>query len=950
MQTSSTEESGEQKNHSLPEPADQTQVSAPIVPSPPTQGGETDPVTIGKYPVIRKLGSGGMANVYLAINPADHSEVAIKVHLESMESNPHLVERFQKETRLLAEINHPHVTNLLEAGEYQQKLYLAMEYVPGIDLKQLLRLQKRLPEKAALKIIRDIADALSFAHQKGIVHRDIKPANVLLGDFTNTTESGADTFCKMISDDQHPIVKLTDFGLARHMNQSESLALTKTGAMLGTPYYLAPEQCMDTAPIQPTTDIYSLGITLFELLAGRPPFLAQDSVKLITMHCFEQPPDLKKLNPEVSDAVAALVERCLQKRPEARFADGEHLRDEIERILAGELTPVPQHPLIPASKTSLMEASWEWELSCTPEQLWPFVSNTERINNAIGLPPVEYTTGRDEHGAISKTGSFRLGWARLEWREHPFEWIEGKRLGVIREFTTGPFQWFSSVVQLHPLPQGGTRLVHQVKIAPRGLLGRLLAFLEVNVNGRKKLNLIYPRIDQIISKQNYQQAQLDPFQVSAPVKKRIQSRLSERISQIQQQGADDTCTKVLEKFINTAAAQEIARIRPLALADAVDCQREPLTETCLHACTQRVLQLHWDILCPTCRISTTVRDTLADIKKHEYCEACDLDFEVDFQNAIELIFQVHPEIRKSDLSTYCIGGPEHAPHVVSQLKLQSGEILELDLELDSGSYTIRGPQLPYTIPVCISSESPINTLRLNLSTGDQKQSLIPLSPGRQRLILKNEYNIPILLRLERSIRKNDVLTAADASRIELFRKLFPEQVLSSQQLMDFSTCTILGAQIAGVEELFSLSGDATALQKIEAEMKYLRQLAELHGGEIAKAQEDRTLIIFSDSTHAIQLAAKLLERSANAKDALPLGLALHRGNALAKTMNGKIDYFGKAVTSTGILLQRAAAHSLLLSDECQTDKDLILALNEANLTAYENAGSYRNPRQSMEVQ
>ncbi|MCA9021720.1 MAG: serine/threonine protein kinase, partial [Planctomycetaceae bacterium] len=413
MQTPSAEESGNQKNHSLPEPADQTQVSAPIVKSPPIQRGDSSPAMIGAYPVIRKLGSGGMANVYLAINPADHSEIAIKVHQESVDSNPHLVERFQKELRLLAEINHPHVTNLLEAGEYQQKLYLAMEYVPGIDLKELLNTQKRLSEKAALRIVYDVADALSFAHRKGIVHRDIKPANVLLGDFTNTSNSAADTLNAMISNGQHPVVKLTDFGLARQMDQSESLALTKTGAMLGTPYYLAPEQCMDTAPIQPATDIYSLGITLFELLAGRPPFLAQDSVKLITMHCFDQPPNLKKLNPEVSDAVAALVERCLQKCPEARFADGEHLRDEIGRILAGELTPAPQHPLTPVSETRVMEASWEWDLSCSPEDLWPFVSNTERINHAIGLPPVEYTTGRDEHGAISKTGSFRLGWARL---------------------------------------------------------------------------------------------------------------------------------------------------------------------------------------------------------------------------------------------------------------------------------------------------------------------------------------------------------------------------------------------------------------------------------------------------------------------------------------------------------------------------------------------------------
>src|SRR4029079_18374442 len=147
----------------------------------------------------------------------------------------------------------------------------------------------------------------------------------------------------------------------------------------------------------------------------------------------------------------------------------------------------------------IVEAVWEWDLSAVPAELWPLVSNTERINCAVGVPAVEYSTERDQHGSLRKLGTFRMGWAVLNWEEYPFEWIEGRRLGVLREFRKGPFHWFLSIVELLPRAEGGTRLKHTVRVAPRGILGKLLAHIEVKVKGRRALDRIYNRIDQVAS-------------------------------------------------------------------------------------------------------------------------------------------------------------------------------------------------------------------------------------------------------------------------------------------------------------------------------------------------------------------------------------------------------------------------------------------------------------------
>ena len=894
----------------------------------------TMPRAIGDYRIIQKLGEGGMGAVYRAEDERNGRQVAVKVLAHEVVPDAHSVRRFHKEARLLAEVRHRHVTNLIEFGEVDGNCFIVMEFVDGIDLKGYLAQRKGITERIALQIVRDVATALAIAHTQGIVHRDLKPGNILMTAERREGESVADAIDALIKNGFPPLVKLTDFGLARHVEQSASLDLTRTGTFLGTPYYIAPEQCHAAGAIGPATDVYSLGATLFELLAGRPPFKSSDPIKLISLHCFEAPPDLRKLNPAVSDGVAALVARTLEKKPEDRFANAAHLAEEIDRILRGDTREVSAHPLLPETASSTVEVDWEWDLESSPEQLWPLVSNTERINCAVGVPAVEYSTERDEHGAIQKVGHFRMGWATMSWIEHPFEWVEGRRLGVLREFRKGPFHWFLSSVELTPNPNGGTHLKHTVRIATRGVLGRLLANIEVNVKGRRALDRVYGRID-AVSMGKIQGAQtVDPFAVPSKLSKAAEQRIAARQSELDRVAEDRRCTEKLVQFLREAPSQELARIRPVTLANRLDLSAEVLTQTCLHACHVGLLELHWDILCPTCRVSSSVKDTLAEIERHAHCEACDLDFEIDFGSSVELIFRVHPELRRADLKTYCIGGPEHSPHVVANVRLAAGESVELDLKLDAGSYVLRGPQLPYAVKLLVRNGDGAARETLALSKGFDPERVPNLHAGRQSLTLENHYDRPLLVRIERTICRSDVMTAADAVRLPVFRELFPDELVSGDQLADFSERVLLGLRVLGVERLLETCGDAKTYHRLQVGLQKASRLIEVSGGAVVKRQDEQLVAVFPETASAIRTAIDLVQSGAFAvsnEDRLDLRIGLHRGTAMSTTVNGRVDYFGRAVNVTTELLNRTSGGAVLISDALAHDAEIGRVLDEHRL-------------------
>lgn len=269
--------------------------------------------TLGGYEISSAAGAGGMGVVYKGVDPALGRPVAIKVLKDELQSHPAVVARFRREAEAIATLNHPNIVRIYAVGDRDSLPYIVMEFVEGVPLSDVLIESGSLPWEEALDIGVQVADALICAHACQVIHRDIKPANILI------REDG--------------VVKVTDFGIAKVLNASTQL--TVDGARIGTPQYMCPERCK-SLPITPGSDIYSLGVMLFQCITGRLPFEAKSSAELINKISHEVPRRVRALKPDVPESVDRLIAYMLEKDASNRPPDSAALRDLIERVRRGD--------------------------------------------------------------------------------------------------------------------------------------------------------------------------------------------------------------------------------------------------------------------------------------------------------------------------------------------------------------------------------------------------------------------------------------------------------------------------------------------------------------------------------------------------------------------------------------------------------------------------------------
>jgi serine/threonine protein kinase/class 3 adenylate cyclase len=871
--------------------------------------------TLGRYRLLLKLGQGGMGSVWKAEDPVDGRVVALKVLRSDRAGDQLMTRRFHREIRLLAEVGNPHVANVLEVNCEGDLHYFAMEFVDGRDLGGVLKERRRLPEREAVSMATDVARALLEAHRQGVVHRDLKPGNILV---CNPDPNGAVP--------EFPRVKLTDFGLARQVVESESLAVTQAGALMGTPLYFAPEQCSGTGRVDVRADVYSLGATLFHMLAGRPPFEARNVAGLIHKHVSEPAPHLRSLVPALSEAIDGIVDKCLRKNPNERFRDAAELLDEFERLLRGEATSLISHPQIPpADPKQVLAYDFRWELRNPPERLWPHVSNTERLNRAIGLPAVDYTATPDEQGGVRRLAGFQKLGMQIGWQEFPYEWIEGRRLGVFRQFHRGPWSWFTSVVEMTPRPDGGTTLEHHIRLLPANLVGRLAGQVEVGVKSRKALDRVYRRIDEVVSGSLGSLA--DPFEAVPELAPQASARLEERLQAVIARGGDPLVVERLGEYLAEAPPQELARIRPYALAQKLSLEREQLLSVCLLGTREGLLTMLWDLLCPICRIPSQIKESLRVIGEHGQCEACQSDFELDFANSIELVFRIANDIAPVESGVYCIGGPAHSPHVVAQVRVAPGERFLLDLQLGEGTYRLRGPQLPWRLDFRVVPRASATRWSLALDREPDAGLSRELRPGSQTFELTNQAAYEIVARVERQASRADACTAARAAAHPLFRELFPGECLAPEQLVHVQQVTLLATQLNDADRLFEQLGDAPAFGQLHAHFRAVDEIIRREGGALVKLVGEGIRAVFPEPLLATRAAVALGELSESR-----LRVAVHRGPALVATINEHLDYFGATVHQSEQLLERAAGLGsttqpvVLLSEPVASDLAVAMAV------------------------
>src|SRR5438105_3019819 len=266
----------------------------------------------GRYRLEARIGAGGMSTVYRALDETLQRPVAIKLLNREVAHDSDQLERFRREARAVAQLSHPHVVGVIDAGEDENRPYIVFECIEGETLKERIRRLGRLPVAEAVAYAIEIARALGAAHARHIVHRDVKPQNVLI--------------------DEEGSAKVTDFGIARTLDEE---GLTADGRVLGTTDYVSPEQALGQ-PVTGQSDLYSLGIVLYEMLAGEVPFNGESQVAVAMKHVREELPDVQGKRPEISAALAAVIETATAKHLENRYADDAELIADLEDVLAIE--------------------------------------------------------------------------------------------------------------------------------------------------------------------------------------------------------------------------------------------------------------------------------------------------------------------------------------------------------------------------------------------------------------------------------------------------------------------------------------------------------------------------------------------------------------------------------------------------------------------------------------
>ena len=275
-----------------------------------------------RYQIQSHLAQGGMANIYVAFDLQNRQEVVLKIPDTASIGDPAQFERFQREMEVVRTLKHPAILRGLDSGQFNRIPYLVTELVRGRSLRSIIDKDAPLPVEEAISMIMKVAEGMAYCHQNGVVHRDLKPENIL------------------VTDDGQPVIM--DFGLAL-TRSSHRVTYSNLTATMGTPDYMAPEQ-VEGQRGSPKTDVYALGIILFELLTGSPPFSGDNSLAVMAQHMQIIPPRLDKVRSDVPASIAAIVAQCLQKKPDQRYEDMPALINALEHPETADLSLLEQTP------------------------------------------------------------------------------------------------------------------------------------------------------------------------------------------------------------------------------------------------------------------------------------------------------------------------------------------------------------------------------------------------------------------------------------------------------------------------------------------------------------------------------------------------------------------------------------------------------------------------------
>ncbi|MBC7931359.1 MAG: hypothetical protein H7Z38_12425 [Rubrivivax sp.] len=565
---------------------------------------------------------------------------------------------------------------------------------------------------------------------------------------------------------------------------------------------------------------------------------------------------------------------------------------------------------------------WEYELSASPRALWPLVADTNRFNRDAGLPDVSVARAGEENKP-GRNGRRRLRLSKLgvkiAWEEEPFEWIRPYRFGVVRRYRTGPVAEARVIAELNERDDGGTHLVYQIWARPRGPLGRAIIPVQVGRISRRKFAEVFRRYDELASRGEGRSGLTSGAKLGAGARALLDSQCRKLI----ESDADPESVARLVETIENADELTLARLRPYALADAWGIARRDALELCLKATRAGLLDLRWELLCPLCRGAKQSEATLRDVRADLHCDSCNIDFTVNFDRSVEVIFRPNAAVRRVEAREFCVGGPQVTPHVVVQQLVPAGESREVTPLLEEGRYRLRTQTSPGGQFVFATRGGAVSlTLRADSASWPNEEMRLGRRPT---ITLENATPHEQLFVFERMAWGDSAATAAEVTALQLFRDLFSSEALRPGDQINVGQMTVLFTDLRGSTRLYREIGDSVAFGTVMNHFDVLRAEIAREGGSIVKTLGDAVMAAFprpAPALRAILRAQAALASPPEGARPLTMKAGIHTGPCIAVTLNERLDYFGSNVNIAARLEPLSTGSDCVVTSDVRHDPEV----------------------------
>lgn len=592
-----------------------------------------------------------------------------------------------------------------------------------------------------------------------------------------------------------------------------------------------------------------------------------------------------------------------------------------------------------------VEYRWQWQLKSSPAELWPYVADTQRFNQATNLPAINFTEEPLDTGGSRRIGQTSKLGISVEYEDYPFEWVKEQWFSNLRVFERGPLARTHAKLMLEP-NSAGTLLKYHVQVTPANLMGFLGIFYQFGWEMQRNFERVFKQIDDALQNKVEQ-----PFSLkAASLNGAAQTRLKKLIQALVSQGHELRWAQKLADLLTTQADVNLAQIRPYVLADDWQAPRRTILEMFLSAAKLGLLNMRWDLLCPLCRGAKFTAGSLDEVRKGVHCPTCNINFEANFSENVELTFIPHPQIRAVSDDSYCIGGPMVTPHILVHQILQPNETRTLpQVNLKTGGYRLRTQRPGVETWITLGQENECPATGLSIVAGDQTihgavQSAPPQnhqvdSPQGDdptiKLTITNNADTPQRIFVEQSAWYTDAVTAAQATSLQHFRDLFSDAVLRPGEEIGIQGMTILFSDLVGSTAMYNRWGDAPSYALVRDQFSFLQRIVREHDGAIVKTIGDAIMAAFVEPAKGVSAALAIQKEidtfNATSPDKLAIKLGLHHGPCIAVNLNGRLDYFGTTVNLAARLEGQSRGSDVVISEKLRQDPAVDALLKSAPL-------------------